>query len=172
MSADSVTFPAKESPCYINSLYLFIHLSSEKNESRSATAVIGLNGLPPWSPLGSAELAFAQTVLALFPPSPLRLHRPIKAGTFSVFESFSNPSVTACHLPYISLRKHPVMLRGTAREEGGCNPLFIVEKCTYIALRQPVRLRDTAGRSVRVPLYYYTDSHLPVSSGVKPLWWA
>ena len=142
MSPDFVTFPAKESPCYINSLSLFILLSSEKDEQRSAAAVIGLNGLPPWSPLGSAEFAFAQTVLALFPQSPLRLHRPIKAGTFSVFESFSNPSVTACHLPYISLRKHPV------------------------------RLRDTAGRSVRVPLCYYTDSHLPVSSGVKPLWWA
>ena len=142
MSPDFVTFPAKESPCYINSLSLFILLSSEKDEQRSTAAVIGLNGLSPWSPLGSAEFAFAQTVLALFPQSPLRLHRPIKAGTFSVFESFSNPSVTACHLPYISLRKHPV------------------------------RLRDTAGRSVRVPLCYYTDSHLPVSSGVKPLWWA
>ena len=142
MSPDFVTFPAKESPCYINSLSLFILLSSEKDEQRSTAAVIGLNGLPPWSPLGSAEFAFAQRVLALFPQSPLRLHRPIKAGTFSVFESFSNPSVTACHLPYISLRKHPV------------------------------RLRDTAGRSVRVPLCYYTDSHLPVSSGVKPLWWA
>ena len=143
MSPDFVTFPAKESPCYINSLYLFIHFSSEKNESRSATAVIGLNGLPLRSSSRAAELAFAQTVFALFPPSPLRLHRPIKAGTFSVFESFSNPSVTACHLPYIfALQKHPV------------------------------RLRDTAGRRVRVPLYYYTDSHLPVSSGVKPLWWA
>ena len=142
MSPDLVTFPAKESPCYINSLSLFILLSSEKDEHRSTAVVSGLNCLPSCSPLGSAEFAFAQTVLALFPQSPLRLHRPIKAGTFSVFESFSNPSVTACHLPYISLRKHPV------------------------------RLRDTAGRSVRVPLCYYTDSHLPVSSGVKPLWWA
>ena len=102
MSPDFVTFPAKESPCYINSLSLFILLSSEKDEQRSTAAVIGLNGLPPWSPLGSAEFAFAQTVLALFPQSPLRLHRPIKAGTFSVFESFSNPSVTACHLPYMA----------------------------------------------------------------------
>ena len=67
----------------------------------------------------------------------------------------------------------PIFLRSkNTEEEGESNPLFIAEKCTYIALRQPVRLRDTAGRSVRVPLYYYTDSHLPVSSGVKPLWWA
>ena len=32
----------KESPCYTNSLSLFILLSSEKNEPRSAAAVIGL----------------------------------------------------------------------------------------------------------------------------------
>ena len=152
-------------------LCLFILLSSEKNELRSSGSYRAIR-LVATVAVGVCGTRSARTVLALFPPSPLRLHRPIKAGTFSVFESFSNPSVTACHLPYISLRKHPVMLRGTAREEGGCNPLFIVEKCTYIALRQPVRLRDTAGRSVRVPLYYYTDSHLPVSSGVKPLWWA
>ena len=100
MSPDSVTFPAKESPCYINSLSWFILLSSEKNESRSAAAVIGLNGLPPRSPLGAAELAFAQTGLALFSPSLLRLRRPIKAGTFPelliVFltpPSFSTPSI-------------------------------------------------------------------------------
>lgn len=100
MSPDSVTFPAKESPCYINSLSLFILLSSEKNESRSAAAVIGLNGLPLRSLLRVVELAFVQTVLALFPPSPLRFHRPIKAGTFPelliVFltpPSFSTPSI-------------------------------------------------------------------------------
>ena len=37
-----LSFPAKESPCYTNSLYLFILLNSEKNEPRSAAAVIGL----------------------------------------------------------------------------------------------------------------------------------
>ena len=36
---------------------LFILLSSEKNEPRSAAAVIGLLGLSPQSPSGSAELA-------------------------------------------------------------------------------------------------------------------
>ena len=122
-------------------LCLFILLSSEKNELRSSGSYRAIR-LVATVAVGVCGTRSARTVLALFPPSPLRLHRPIKAGTFSVFESFSNPSVTACHLPYISLRKHPV------------------------------RLRDTAGRSVRVPLCYYTDSHLPVSSGVKPLWWA
>ena len=37
-----LSFPAKESPCYTNSLYLFILLNSEKNEPRSAAAFIGL----------------------------------------------------------------------------------------------------------------------------------
>ena len=37
-----LSFPAKESPCYTKSLYLFILLNSEKNEPRSAAAVIGL----------------------------------------------------------------------------------------------------------------------------------
>ena len=52
-----LSFPAKESPCYTNSLYLIILLNSEKNEPRSAAAVIGLLGLSLWSPSGSAELA-------------------------------------------------------------------------------------------------------------------
>ena len=52
-----LSFPVKESPCYINSLYLFILLNSEKNEPRSAAAVIGLLGSSLWSPSGSAELA-------------------------------------------------------------------------------------------------------------------
>ena len=37
-----LSFPVKESPCYTNSLSLFILLNSEKNEPRSAAAVIGL----------------------------------------------------------------------------------------------------------------------------------
>ena len=72
-----------------------------------------------------------------------------------------------------SLRTPPLYFAAqNTEEEGESNPLFIAVKCTYIALSHPVMPRDTAGRSVRVPLYYYTDSHLPVSSGVKPLWWA
>ena len=116
MSPDFVTFPAKESPCYINSLSLFILLSSEKDEQRSTAAVIGLNGLPPWSPLGSAEFAFAQTVLALFPQSPLRLHRPIKADRGLCICLYSNPLALRALPLYFALR-HPVMLRGTAGGE-------------------------------------------------------
>ncbi|WP_337423358.1 hypothetical protein [Barnesiella intestinihominis] len=51
------TFFPSQSPCYTNSLYLFILLSSEKNEPRSAAAVIGLLGSSLRSPSGSAELA-------------------------------------------------------------------------------------------------------------------
>ena len=51
------TFFPSQSPCYTNSLYLFILLSSEKNEPRSAAAVIGLWGSSLRSPSGSAELA-------------------------------------------------------------------------------------------------------------------
>ena len=52
-----LSFPAKESPCYTNLRYLFILLNSEKNEPRSAAAVIGLLGSSLRSPSGSAELA-------------------------------------------------------------------------------------------------------------------
>ena len=52
-----LSFPVKESPCYTNLRYLFILLSSEKNEPRSAAAVIGPFGLSLRSPSGSAELA-------------------------------------------------------------------------------------------------------------------
>ncbi|WP_302290712.1 hypothetical protein [Barnesiella intestinihominis] len=51
------TFFPSQSPCYTNSLYLFILLSSEKNEQRSAAAVIGLLDSSLRSPSGSAELA-------------------------------------------------------------------------------------------------------------------
>ena len=51
------TFFPSQSPCYTNSLYLFILLNSEKNEPRSAATVIGLLGSSPQSPSGSAELA-------------------------------------------------------------------------------------------------------------------
>ena len=63
----------------LDSLYLFILLSSEKNEPRSAAAVIGPFGLSLRSPSGGCGTRSAQTVLALFLPSPLRLRRPIKA---------------------------------------------------------------------------------------------
>ena len=100
------TFFDRESPCYTNSLSWFVLLAVEKNEPRNAAAVIGPFGLSLRLPSGGCGTRSAQTVLALFPPSSLRLCRPIKAeltGPFSGFIqlSFFNPSVTTCHLPYL-----------------------------------------------------------------------
>ena len=66
----------------------------------------------------------AQTVLALFPPSPLRLHRPIKAESGIVaFACILTPSVLLTppsfgHLPYILLRKTPRNATGHGRGGG------------------------------------------------------
>ena len=85
--------------------------------------------------VGVCGTRFARIVLALFPPSSLRLHRPIKAESgdlaciltpspyghspyipcrntggedwylILLLSLYFNPSVTACHLPYILLCK-------------------------------------------------------------------
>ena len=63
----------------------------------------------------------AQTVLALFPPSPLRLRRPIKAESGIVaFACILTPSVFSTppsfgHLPYILLCKTPRNATGHGR---------------------------------------------------------
>ena len=53
--------------------------------------------------VGVCGTRFARTVLALFPPSSLRLHRPIKAGILLVFLT---PSPFG-HSPYIPFRNTP-----------------------------------------------------------------
>ena len=54
--------------------------------------------------VGVCGTRFARTVLALFPPSSLRLHRPIKAGILLVLLLvFSTPSPFG-HSPYIPCR--------------------------------------------------------------------
>ena len=66
----------------------------------------------------------AQTVLALFPPSPLRLHRPIKAESGIVaFACILTPSVLLTPpsfglLPYILLRKTPRNATGHGKGRG------------------------------------------------------
>ena len=47
----------------------------------------------------------AQTVLALFPPSSLRLHRPIKVGILLMLLLVFSTPPSFGHLPYILLRK-------------------------------------------------------------------
>ena len=59
-------------------LCLFILLNSEKNEPRSSGSYRAIR-LVATVAVGVCGTRSARTVLALFPPSPLRLHRPIKA---------------------------------------------------------------------------------------------
>ena len=59
----------------------------------------------------------AQTVLALFPPSPLRLHRPIKAESGSVaFACILTPSPYG-HSPCVSVGKYRGETEGTVVPE-------------------------------------------------------
>ena len=86
-----LSFPAKKSPCYTNSLYLFILLNSEKNELRSAAAVIGLLGSSLRHRRGlrnslrsDSPRPFSSVFLATSPPD--------KGGDFArAFASLFNP---------------------------------------------------------------------------------
>ena len=100
--------------------------------------------------VGVCGTRFARTVLALFPPSSLRLHRPIKAGILLVLLLvFSTPSPFG-HSPYIPLRKH--------RGRGGLTLLFplqafltpllvatLLSSPLYFLAPHPAMLRGTAG---------------------------
>ena len=108
-----------------DALRLFILLSSEKNEPRSAAAVIGLlarrygrrrglrNSLRSDSPH-----PFSSVFLVTSPPD--------KGGDFAhAFAGLFNPSVTVCYLLYM-VSPHPVMLRDTAGEEF-CDTLLLCD---------------------------------------------
>ena len=149
-----LSFPVKESPGYTNSLSWFVLLNSEKNEQRSAAAVIGLlacrygrrrglrNSLRSNSPrpfpsvflassppdkggIGDCCFCLYSNPLCFINPSVLRTpplyfavqNTPQCCGTRQgervilgllllqpMFSTplFFNPSVTACHLPYMS----------------------------------------------------------------------
>ena len=60
---------------------LFVH-SSQQREERTKKRRRGYRafGFVTMVAVGVCGTRFARTVLALFPPSSLRLHRPIKAG--------------------------------------------------------------------------------------------
>ena len=72
--------------------------------------------------VGVCGTRFARTVLALFPPSPLRLRRPIKAesGGSSLY---SNP-LALWALPLYSLTETPRKATGHGRGEGGSSLFF------------------------------------------------
>ena len=107
-----LSFPVKESPCYTNLRYLFILLSSEKNEPRSAAAVIGLlacrygrrRGLRN-SLRSNSPRPFPSVFLATSPPD--------KGGIgdccFCLYSNplcFINPSVLADTSPIFCCAKH------------------------------------------------------------------
>ena len=97
-----------------DSLCLFILLSSEKNEPRSAAAVIGLLACRYGRRRGLRN-SLRSNIPRPFPSvsSPLRLRRPIKAESGIVaFACILTPSVLLTppsfgHLPYILLCKTP-----------------------------------------------------------------
>ena len=91
-------------------LCLFILLNSEKNEPRSSGSYRAIR-LVATVAVGVCGTRSAQTVLALFPPSPLRLRRPIKAESGIVTVAvFFNPSV---------LRTPPLYFAAQNTEEEG-----------------------------------------------------
>ena len=85
-------------------LCLFILLNSEKNEPRSSGSYRAIR-LVATVAVGVCGTRSARTVLALFPPSPLRLHRPIKADRGLCICLYSNPLALRA-LPLYSLQEH------------------------------------------------------------------
>ena len=84
---------------------LFVH-SSQQREERTKKRRRGYRafGFVATVAVGVCGTRFARTVLALFPPSFLRLHRPIKAGILLVLLLvFLTPSPFG-HSPYIPFR--------------------------------------------------------------------
>ena len=96
---------------------LFVH-SSQQREERTKKRRRGYRafGFVAAVAVGVCGTRSARTVLALFPPSPLRLHRPIKADRGLCICLYSNPLALRALPLYFALR-HPVMLRGTAGGE-------------------------------------------------------
>ena len=84
---------------------LFIH-SSQQREERTKKRRRGYRafGFVAAVAVGVCGTRFARTVLALFPPSSLRLHRPIKAESGDL-ACILTPSPCG-HFPYIPLQKY------------------------------------------------------------------
>ena len=85
---------------------LFVHSSQQREERtkkrrRSYRAI----RLVATVAVGVCGTRSARTVLALFPPSPLRLHRPIKADRGLCICLYSNPLALRA-LPLYSLQEH------------------------------------------------------------------
>ena len=100
-----LSFPAKDSLGCIR-FTLFVH-SSQQREERTKKRRRGYRafGFVTMVAVGVCGTRFARTVLALFPPSSLRLHRPIKAESGDL-ACILTPSPYG-HSPYIPFRNTP-----------------------------------------------------------------
>ena len=130
-----LSFPAKESPCYTNLRYLFILLNSEKNEPRSAAAVIGLLAFRYGRRRGLRNSLRSNSPRP-FPSVSLATSPPDKGGIGDCcFCLYSNPLALWALPLYFCCAKHPVMLRGTAEGEsvilGLLLPLFFQPLCFF-----------------------------------------
>ena len=104
---------------------MFILLSSEKNEPRSAAAVIGLLARRYGRRRGLRNSLRSDSPRP-FPSVSLVTSPPDKGGDFAhAFAGLFNPSVTVCYLLYM-VSPHPVMLRDTAGEEF-CDTLLLCD---------------------------------------------
>ena len=133
-----LSFPAKESPCYTKSFYLFILLNSEKNEPRSAAAFIGLlarrygrrrglrNSLRSDSPR-----PFSSVFLATSPPD--------KGGDFArAFAGLFNP---------LALWALPLYRCAAQGERDMHHSVLVIEGISPSPLPCPVASRDIALKS-------------------------
>ena len=124
-----LSFPAKESPCYTNLRYLFILLSSEKNEPRSAAAVIGLLAFRYGRRRGLRNSLRSNSPRP-FPSVSLATSPPDKGGIGDCcFCLYSNPLALWALPLYFCCAKHPAMLRDTAR--GECEIWFCYCRCFF-----------------------------------------
>ena len=116
-------------------LCLFILPSSEKNELRSSGSYRAIRLVAPVA-VGVCGTRSARTVLALFPPSPLRLHRPIKADRGLCICLYSNP---------LALRALPLYsLTETQGERDMHHSVLVIEGISPSPLPCPVALREVA----------------------------
>ena len=143
---------------------MFILLSSEKNEPRSAAAVIGLLAFRYGRRRGLRNSLRSNSPRP-FPSVSLATSPPDKGGIGDCcFCLYSNPLALWALPLYFCCAKHPVMLRGTAEGEsvilGLLLPLFFQPLCFFnpSVLRPPplYLLRKTQGRSV-IHVFLYSS---------------
>ena len=116
---------------------LFVHSSQQREErTKKRRRCYRAFGFVAMVTVGVCGTRFARTVLALFPPSFLRLHRPIKAGILLVLLLvFLTPSVLRTPPLYFALQN--------TGEEGESNPPLIAVRYPAYGVRQGKKWNHT-----------------------------